>query len=240
MTLLLAVFVVSIQASAAPAPAATADELRALFAEAVRRQQARELPGAEQAYVRFLAQQPRNVEALSNLGAVLAAQGRHEEAIARYREALAVDAARSAVRLNLAMTLQKAGRITEAVAELQRVVAEAARTAYRGGAAGGGPRAPGRIRQGGGAAPAPVRAGARRPRGGLPARPVADPGQAGDEGQVVLDRVLRGGASAETYLLLGVVKLRRGRVHGRARRPAARRRARTRRCPWSTGCWAAR
>ena len=73
----LALLVVLFQAEpSAAARARSADELRALFAEAVRLQQAHDLDGAADAYGRFLKEQPRNVEALSNLGAVHAAQGR--------------------------------------------------------------------------------------------------------------------------------------------------------------------
>src|SRR5207249_1560236 len=120
----LALLLLTAQAAPAAPRAASPDELRALFAEAVRLHQARDLDAAADAYGRFLKEQPRNVEALSNLGAVLAAQGRYEDAIARYRDALAVDARRTAVRLNMAVALQKAGRPAEAAPELERVVAE--------------------------------------------------------------------------------------------------------------------
>jgi len=121
----LALLVLTFQAAPSVSSPASADELRALFAEAVRFHQARQLDAAADAYGRFLKEQPRNVEALSNLGAVLAAQGRYDDAIARYRDALAIDASRTAVRLNLAVALQKAGRAGDAAAELERVVAEA-------------------------------------------------------------------------------------------------------------------
>ena len=121
----IALLLLTVQAEpAASARPTGADELRALFAEAVRLHQARDLAAAAAAYGRFLKEQPRNVEALSNLGAVLAAQGRYDDAITRYREALGVDARRTAVRLNLAVALQKAGRTADAAAELERVVAE--------------------------------------------------------------------------------------------------------------------
>ena len=120
----LALLLLTAQAQGAPPRAASPDELRALFAEAVRLHQAHELDAAADVYGRFLKEQPRNVEALSNLGAVLSAQGRYEDAITRYRAALGVDASRTAVRQNLAVALQKAGRTGEAATELERVVAE--------------------------------------------------------------------------------------------------------------------
>lgn len=106
--------------SQAPVPG----ELQALFAEAVRQHQAGDLEGAVAAYRRFLERQPRNVEARSNLGAALARQGLLEEAVAQYREALVLDPARTGVRLNLGIGLLKSGRVPEAAAELERVVAE--------------------------------------------------------------------------------------------------------------------
>src|SRR5213594_2826347 len=121
----LALLLLTAQAAPAAPRAASPNELQALFAEAVRLHQARQLDAAADAYGRFLKEQPRNVEALSNLGAVLAAQGRYDDAVARYRDALAIDARRTAVRLNLAVALQKAGRAGDAAAELERVVAQA-------------------------------------------------------------------------------------------------------------------
>jgi Tfp pilus assembly protein PilF len=196
-------------AQAAPAPTRTAspDELRALFAEAVRLHQARDLDAAADAYGRFLEQQPRNVEALSNLGAVLAAQGRYEDAIARYRAALAVDARRTAVRLNLAVALQKAGRPAEAAPELERVVAESPQN--RNAAV---LLAECRVRLGeyvkAAALLAPLHDAAPDDRAVAYLLGVALlQDKQIDKGKLVLDRVLRDGESAETRLLMGAAKL---------------------------------
>ena len=201
-----ALLLLTAQAPSAPPRAASPDELRALFAEAVRLHQARELDAAADAYGRFLEQQPRNVEALSNLGAVFAAQGRYEDAIARYRAALAVDARRTAVRLNLAVALQKAGRPAEAAPELERVGAESpSRNAVV-------LLAECRVRLGEYAKAAALLAPLHD----------ADPDDRAvayllgvallqdkqiDRGKLVLDRVLRDGESAETRLLMGAAKL---------------------------------
>src|SRR5438046_6330444 len=195
---------------AEPSPSARAAELRLLFAEAVRLQQAHDLDAAAAAYRRFLEEQPRNVEALSNLGAVLSAQGRYEEAVARYRAALGVDARRTAVRLNLAVALRKAGRTEEAAAELERVVAEtpSARNAVV-------LLAECRVRLGeyGQAAAllTPLHDASPDDRAvtyllGLSL--VQD--KQLDRGQQLLDRVLRDGESAETRLLMGTAKLGAG------------------------------
>jgi Tfp pilus assembly protein PilF len=199
---------------AAPERAASPDELRALFAEAVRLHQARDLDGAAEAYGRFLKEQPRNVEALSNLGAVLAAQGRYDDAIARYREALAVDARRTAVRLNLAVALQKAGRPAEAAPELERVVAEAPQNRNAVVLL-----AESRVRLGEYAQAAalltPLHDASPDDRAVAYLLGVALlQDKQIDKGKLVLDGVLRDGESAETRLLMGASKLGAGDYAG--------------------------
>jgi tetratricopeptide (TPR) repeat protein len=98
------------------------DDLQALFANAVRRQQAGDVEGAIADYRKFLESQPRNVEARSNLGAALVRQGLLEDAVKEYQEALAVDPGRTAVRFNLAVALQKSGQLAQAAEELRRVI----------------------------------------------------------------------------------------------------------------------
>jgi Tfp pilus assembly protein PilF len=203
----LALLLFTFQAPPSASSPPSADDLRALFAEAVRLHQARQLDAAADAYGRFLKEQPRNVEALSNLGAVLAAQGRYEDAVARYREALAVDARRTTVRLNLAVALQKAGRAADAAAELERIVAEAPQNRNAIVLL-----AECRVRLGeyGKAAAllTPLHDASPDDRAvtyllGLSL--VQD--KQLDRGKLLLDRVLRDGDSAETRLLMGVAKL---------------------------------
>jgi tetratricopeptide (TPR) repeat protein len=204
----IALVLLAVQAEpSSPARADGVAELRALFAEAVRLQQARELDAAADAYGRFLQAQPRNVEALSNVGAVLAAQGRYEDAIERYREALGVDPARTAVRLNLALALEKAGRPADAATELERVVAEAPQNRnaivlladcrvqlaeYD--------RAVALL------TPLHEKSPDDRAVTFLLGFSLLEDNQV-DRGKLLLDRVLRDGESAETRLLMGAVKL---------------------------------
>ena len=203
----LALLLLTAQAAPAAPRAASPDELRALFAEAVRLHQARDLDAAADAYGRFLKEQPRNVEALSNLGAVLAAQGRYEDAIARYREALAVDARRTAVRLNMAVALQKAGRPAEAAPELERVVAESPQNRNAVVLL-----AECRVRLGEYAQAAALltplhdAAPADRAVAYLLGVALLQDKQI-EKGKLVLDGVLRDGESAETRLLMGAAKL---------------------------------
>ncbi|PYQ14957.1 MAG: hypothetical protein DMF80_10955 [Acidobacteria bacterium] len=211
----LALLVVLFQAEpSAAARARSADELRALFAEAVRLQQAHDLDGAADAYGRFLKEQPRNVEALSNLGAVHAAQGRYEEAIARYRDALGLDDRRTAVRLNLAVALEKAGRPADAAAELERVVAA---TPQSRNAVVLLAECRARLGEYGKAAallgPLHDLSPDDRAVTYLLGLSLVQDGQM-ERGQVLLDRVLRDGDSAETRLLMGAVKLGAGEYAG--------------------------
>jgi tetratricopeptide (TPR) repeat protein len=138
---------------------------------------------------------------------VLAAQGRYEDAIERYREALGVDPARTAVRLNLALALEKAGRPADAATELERVVAEAPQNRnaivlladcrvqlaeYD--------RAVALL------TPLHEKSPDDRAVTFLLGFSLLEDNQV-DRGKLLLDRVLRDGESAETRLLMGAVKL---------------------------------
>ncbi len=91
-----------------------ADDGRALIQQAFALQQAGDFAGAAAAYREFLKLQPNEVGAHSNLGVVLVKLGRYDEAIGEYQAAsrLAPDDAR--IGLNLALALVKSGRLSEA------------------------------------------------------------------------------------------------------------------------------
>ena len=74
-------------------------------------------------YRRFLEVYPANVEARSNLGVVLMQLGRYEEAIAAYRTALATDAWNQTVWLNLGLAFYKSDQLGDAVQTFKRVLA---------------------------------------------------------------------------------------------------------------------
>ena len=95
----------------------------AAFKQAVALQNAGDFDGAAKAYREFLAAHPGNVEARSNLGVVLVRLGRFEEAIESYRAALDADPSRHAVRLNLGIALYRAVRLGDAATELAAVLA---------------------------------------------------------------------------------------------------------------------
>ncbi len=110
-------------AAQAPTSNPAAAEVASVFARAVELQKAGKVADAIAEYQRFLALQPRNVEARSNLGAAFAVEGRYAEAIEQYKQALSLDEANAQVRLNLAVAYYKAADISLAATELQKVVA---------------------------------------------------------------------------------------------------------------------
>ena len=74
-------------------------------------------------YRAFLKLVPDNVMALSNLGAALSRQGRYEEAIAEYQKALRKEPSDTRIRLNLALAYYKTAQLSTAAQELNAVVA---------------------------------------------------------------------------------------------------------------------
>jgi tetratricopeptide (TPR) repeat protein len=93
----------------------------ALLRHAVELQQQGDLEGAVAAYRNFLAVQPNEAPARSNLGVVLAQLGRFDEAIAEYEKALETQPANTGIRLNLGLAEYKSGRIGEAAKEFSKV-----------------------------------------------------------------------------------------------------------------------
>jgi tetratricopeptide (TPR) repeat protein len=91
------------------------------FEAALRHHQAGELKEAAAGYRDCVAAQPARVDARSNLGAVLAAMGRYEDAIAQYQAALAIAPAdvASNLRFNLALAYYKSFQIRAAAAEFE-------------------------------------------------------------------------------------------------------------------------
>jgi tetratricopeptide (TPR) repeat protein len=150
------------------------------------------------------------VEARSNLGAALARQGRTQEAIEQYREALAIDPARTPVRLNLGLALYKADRVAEAATELQAVVSAAPDQANAVVLL-----ADCRLRMGeekktiAALEALPKPAAEDRAVSYLLGLALIRDGQA-EKGQLVIDRILRDGDSAEARVLLGASRMAAG------------------------------
>ncbi|MBU6497142.1 MAG: tetratricopeptide repeat protein, partial [Rhodospirillales bacterium] len=80
--------------------------------------------GAQVVYQGILARQPRNAEALSNLGVALDLQGQHAAAQKSYREALVITPNAVPVRQNLGLSLAVSGNPEEAVQILGQLARE--------------------------------------------------------------------------------------------------------------------
>jgi tetratricopeptide (TPR) repeat protein len=94
------------------------DSLESVLRHAIALHQAGHVEQAIPEYRAYLAAHPENVDARSNLGAALATTGRYEDAVAEYRSALKGRPGDTRIRLNLALAFYKAGRISDAASEL--------------------------------------------------------------------------------------------------------------------------
>jgi len=92
-----------------------------LVQDAQQKQRAGDLEGAATEYRQFLKLHPEATAIHSNLGAALAGMGRFEEAISEYKIALKQSPDLVAARLNLALCYYKMGRVEDAATELERV-----------------------------------------------------------------------------------------------------------------------
>src|SRR6185369_7900838 len=101
--------------------AAQSSDAERMYARAVQLHQAGDIEGAIREYKVFLLLYPKVLEARSNLGAAYARLGRYEEAIEEYKQALALDGRNTQVRFNLAVAYYKAALYEEAAAEFVKV-----------------------------------------------------------------------------------------------------------------------
>ena len=91
----------------------------AIVAQAYQLQQNGDYPGAAAAYREFLKLRPNEVGAHSNLGVVLTQLGRYEEAISEYEAAQKLLPNDPRIALNLALAYEKSGKLPEATKRLQ-------------------------------------------------------------------------------------------------------------------------
>lgn len=105
--------------------AARAQSPQELVRDAQQKQQAGDLEGAVSEYRQFLQIDPAATAIHSNLGAALADLGRFEEAISEYKIALRQSPALVQARLNLALAYYKMGNYEDAAAELSKAHSEA-------------------------------------------------------------------------------------------------------------------
>ena len=111
-------------ASVLLAPAQAQMSPQQLVQDAMQKQQAGDLEGAVVEYRQFLKQHPDAAAIHSNLGAALVGLGRFEEALPEYKTALKQSPKLASARLNLALAYYKMGRIDDAVTELEKVYVE--------------------------------------------------------------------------------------------------------------------
>jgi tetratricopeptide (TPR) repeat protein len=173
--------------------------------EAEAAQQAGNFDLAIQDYRLILASYPSIAELRSNLGAALAAQGHYSEAIVEYKRALQAKPGPQ-VRLNLALAYYKIGDLTEAVPLLKKVYSET-------------PNNPQVLTL---LADCYLRLGQNKnviellsPRQSNNAGDLAEAYLLGtalvrdgqpEKGQVIIDRILKNGDTAEARLLMGTTK----------------------------------
>jgi tetratricopeptide (TPR) repeat protein len=185
-------------------------DARAFFAKGVELHKAGDMLGAIEAYQNALELDPDMVEARSNLGAAFVRLGRYDDAIVDYREVLKRIPDQVQVRFNLALALYKSTRIPEAADELQKVVDKdpSNRNAFL-------LLADCRSQMGDDAAVVAM----LQPREGdftddrLFAYLLGNALIRRNEllrGQELIDRLFKGGDSAEVHLLLGAAHVRRG------------------------------
>lgn len=109
---------------ATTALAQTPQQLQQLVQDAMQKQQAGDLEGAVTEYRQFLKLHPEATAIHSNLGAALVGLGRFEEALPEYKTALKQSPKLAGARLNLALLYYKMGKISDATPELEKVYAE--------------------------------------------------------------------------------------------------------------------
>jgi tetratricopeptide (TPR) repeat protein len=95
-----------------------------LVQDAMQKQQAGDLAGAVPEYQQFLKLHPEATAIHSNLGAALAGLGRFAEALPEYKIALKQSPKLVGARLNLALVYYKMGKIDDATTELEKLYAE--------------------------------------------------------------------------------------------------------------------
>jgi tetratricopeptide (TPR) repeat protein len=91
---------------------------RAILVRAIQLHQAGDFDEAIREYRKYLALDPGNFVARANLGAALSHQGRYTEAIKEYEDALRIRPGNPEVELNLALAHYKALQLSDAVREL--------------------------------------------------------------------------------------------------------------------------
>jgi protein O-GlcNAc transferase len=104
---------------------AQTDATEELLKHAIGLHRSGDINGAIQEYEKYLALRPESARALSNLGAAYARLARYQDAIVQYRHALKLQPDNAPVELNLALAYYKTGQTESAAAALEKVHREA-------------------------------------------------------------------------------------------------------------------
>jgi tetratricopeptide (TPR) repeat protein len=92
-----------------------------ILKDAIAAQQSGNIDGATRGYERYLRAHPDTLIALSNLGAAYAGAGRYNDAIAQYKHALKIQPSNGPIEMNLALAYYKAGQAEEAAPIFEKV-----------------------------------------------------------------------------------------------------------------------
>lgn len=97
------------------------DQTEDLLKQAIALHQAGDVANAIPKYETYLKARPGSMLALANLGAAYAHVGRYADAISEYKKALASEPGNAPIELNLALAYYKSGQIDDAAKTLQKV-----------------------------------------------------------------------------------------------------------------------
>jgi tetratricopeptide (TPR) repeat protein len=177
-----------------------------LVQDAMEKQKTGDLEGAVTEYREFLKMHPEATAIHSNLGAALAGLGRFEEAIPEYKTALKQSPGLESARLNLGLVYYKMGRISEAATEFEKLHAKDSNNSQATLLLGDCYLRMGREKE-------VIRL--LEPEEKKHPDDLAIAYMLGialirdkriEEGQVLVDRILRNGDSAEAHLMLGMAR----------------------------------
>lgn len=186
-----------------------ANEAQRNLARAVQMHQAGDFEGAIREYKNFLVAYPNVLEVRSNLGAVYARLGRYQEAIEQYKQALQLDKSNNpAIRFNLGLGYYKLGMFEEAAGEFIKVATADAANKNAALLVGDCYLRLGEFKKAiEYLTPQEARFADDRTYSYLLGSALIHDQQT-DKGQVLIDRILRHGDSAEARLMMGVGHLR--------------------------------
>jgi tetratricopeptide (TPR) repeat protein len=185
--------------------AQTPESPQQVLKQAIEDQQAGQLDQAIQGYELLLKAYPQIAMIHSNLGTALAAEGRYTDAIAQYEKALKLEP-NPQVRLNLALSYYKLEKLDQAIATLQKVHKELPDNSQAVLLLGDCYLQLGRHKD----VIALLSPTESQHENDLPftyllGTALVRDGQT-DRGQIVIDRILRNGNSAEANFLIGTAK----------------------------------